>query len=149
MNNVDFNVHSSLHFSKMKEILKEIKTANRYTTSRTSLCFTSESGKYQFQSDWCLICGKNIWPIYQCSRSDICKDKSHELFNFRENLKGKIEQLLGAIERCDKAQDFVQSAKYRKMLAVYAVQLSFDHVTNIEGHNTLLRAFGLDDQVLS
>lgn len=135
------------HYINMRPTIEKIKTSLTYRSSRTGGCFSASNEIHQFQWHNCLICGNYIDTPISNPENIICKDKKHIRYNYDENLKEEIQNLIKIIEECDKYGE--HSTINKKMLAVLSIQLAEDRIMNCDDHNNLLQKFGIQDKVIS
>jgi hypothetical protein len=134
----------------MRPTIEKIKTSLTYRSSRTGGCFSASNEIRQFQWHNCLICGNYIHASITSPENIICKNIKHIRYNYDENLKEEIRNLIKIIEECDKCDDLLEhSTLNKKMLAVLSIELAEDQIMNSDDHNNLLHRFGIHDQVLS
>ena len=133
----------------MRSTIEKIKSGLTYSGTRTGGCFSAPNELVQLQWRCCLICGDFIYKMKSCSNNIICKDIKHFRYNYDEDLKQEIQNIINLIERCDKAGHHDLIKKNKKMLAVLSIKLADENIMTLDEHNSLLRRFGLYDEVLS
>jgi len=138
------------HYIKMRPTIKKIKSSFTYTSftyknSRTAGCFSIDN-EHQFKWHNCLICGNYLYRV--TPENITCKDIKHIRYNYDENIKEEIKNLIKIIEECDKCDDLLEhSTLNKKLLAVLSIKLAEDQMMNCDDHNNLLRGFGIYGKV--
>jgi len=132
----------------MRATIQKINTSLTYTGKRTGWCFSAPDEKHQFQLNTCLICGNYIYIKNTASENIICKDISHFRYNYDEDLKQEIQNLIKLIEYNDKCEQHELSIRNKKMLAVLSIKLASDRIMSLDDYNNLLLKFGIYYDIL-
>jgi hypothetical protein len=138
------------HSVKMRPTIQKINTSLTYTSTKTSGCFSAPDERHQFQWNTCLICGNYICIKNKAvvPENIMCKDTNHFRYNYDEDLKEEIQNLIKLIEYNDRCGRHEISTKNKKMLAVLSIKLANDRIMNLDEYNILLSKFGLYDQII-